>query len=110
MSTCSEQGCEGRGVRVVGFYTTMNFRRVRVWMCALHFIRGHYTDAVVEMPVPASVRAGEAAVRADQFEAEERSRKTPYNRDNRSIRTLPSSGHGEPILNDRVAQWRWNAY
>lgn len=109
MSTCKESQCEAAGVRVVEYYVTMNHRRVRLWVCPLHFLRGQYwrNGGPVEVPLPPHVKSAEDAEWEHMRKAEYLSRVTPFDYDKRSVHVLRSAGWGEALPNDRVANWRW---
>lgn len=103
---CDHSNCGQPGTRVKGHYM-VGPRTVRVWVCSIHYMM--VVNPLQVLPTPASIVA---ALRAEQDEynrAAERQRREEIDLDGRSVKTLASSGHGNPIKGDRVAAWRWGA-
>lgn len=108
MRTCIEQDCQREAPHVAGYYVVGPGRRVRVWKCLSHYIAGgHAGKPAVEVPQPAFVAAAERAEREHREAVAESVRKTPVSRERVSVLTLASTGHGEKIPGDPIANWRW---
>jgi len=105
---CTFEGCENGGKYVAGYYVVGVGRRVRVWMCTYHYMKtGTYAGEVARPP---HIEAAEQAEREYYARKEEEFRRIPIDRDNRSVRHMPSNGHGEPVIDDRIKSWRWGGF
>lgn len=92
--------CGTRATEAARYYM-VGTRRVRVWICVVCFVK--QGKRIVEVPAPPSVQAALDAEARHQ----ERVRKTPFEFQERSVRTLANSGHGERVPYDAIANWRW---
>lgn len=100
---CAEAGCGAPARRIKGYYL-VEYRRVRVWVCAEHLELG---SPKIILPTPSSIQAGldadtkhrEAVARSLRIDV------APHERV--SVKTMASSGHGTAIPFDRVKQFRW---
>lgn len=98
----NDKRCEcGKPATEVGAYYMVGTKRVRVWTCVWCFV---VTDRVVQEVKPP--KAVQAALDAEA-RYQERVRKTPFEHQERSVRTLANSGHGERVPYDAIANWRW---
>lgn len=103
---CDHTGCDQPGTRVKGHYM-VGPRTVRVWVCSIHYML--VSNPLQVLPTPASILTALRVEREEYDRAAERQRREVIDLDGRSVKTLVSSGHGEPIRGDRVKAWRWGA-
>lgn len=94
--------CEcGKPAEEVGTYYVVGGKRVRQWVCRWCFVKAG--RVVREVPPPMAVQAALDA----EARYQEKVRKIPYTHQERSVRTLANSGHGERVPYDAIANWRW---
>lgn len=105
---CSEAGCEALAENVKGYYL-VGARRVRVWVCATHYVMT-VENPLQLLPTPRSIQIALEEEQAERRIAEYRHRVKVVDRDARSVKALASSGHGEPVRHSRVESWRWDGF
>ena len=106
MRECHIEECTQRASFVTGFYLVNNTRRVRVWSCLNHW-SGVPSQVML---TPASIVAAENAEKIHYENMRKHYTQDVAPEERVSVKTLASSGHGTPVLTDKIKAWRWGGY